>query len=285
MLFQNAGSKLLKILEDNVSGENKAWLLSKIKNIVETESTKDLYLTYSLIPTKINTTAKMSLPEDSDGLGNYLSIQDANLQQIGRIYLLFKVLEAKEEFFKSKVANIIEVADKSELETFLKFLVLLPNPENYKAQAVEALRTNISTVFDAIALNNPYPALYFNEQQWNQMYLKAAFMQQDLTAIEQVDKRANKELARIISDYAHERWAASREIDPHFWRPVSNFMDQGLLQDMKKLLASDNMAEKKAAALCCYNSNLPEAKDMLQPFPDLEKGIQDGSITWEQIKE
>lgn len=285
MLFQNAGSKLLKILEDNVSGENKAWLLSKIKNIVETESTKDLYLTYSLIPTKINTTAKLFLPEDSDGLGNYLSIQDANLQQIGRIYLLFKVLEAKEEFFKSKVANIIEVADKSELETFLKFLVLLPNPENYKAQAVEALRTNISTVFDAIALNNPYPALYFNEQQWNQMYLKAAFMQQDLTAIEQVDKRANKELARIISDYAHERWAASREIDPHFWRPVSNFMDQGLLQDMKKLLASDNMAEQKAAALCCYNSNLPEAKDMLQPFPDLEKGIQDGSITWEQIKE
>jgi len=285
MLFQNVGSKLLKILEDNVSEENKAWLLSKIKNIVETESTKDLYLTYSLIPTKINTMAKLSLPEDSDGLGNYLSIQDANLQQIGRIYLLFKVLEAKEEFFKSRVANIIEVADKSELETFLKFLVLLPNPENYKAQAVEALRTNISTVFDAIALNNPYPALYFNEQQWNQMYLKAAFMQQDLTAIEQVDKRANKELARIISDYAHERWAASREIDPHFWRPVSNFMDQGLLQDMKKLLSSDNMAEKKAAALCCYNSNLPEAKDMLQPFPDLEKGIQEGSITWEQIKE
>ncbi len=285
MLFQNVGSKLLKILEDNVSEENKAWLLSKIKNIVETESTKDLYLTYSLIPTKINTTAKPNLPEDSDGLRDYLSIQNANLQQIGRIYLLFQVLEAKENFFKSKVANIIEVADKSELETFLKFLVLLPNPENYKAQAVEALRTNISTVFDAIALNNPYPALYFNEQQWNQMYLKAAFMQQDLTAIEQVDKRANKELARIISDYAHERWAASREIDPHFWRPVSNFMDQGLLQDMKKLLASDDLAEKKAAALCCYNSNMPEAKDMLQPFPDLEKGIQEGSITWGQLKE
>lgn len=285
MLFQNVGSKLLKILEDNVSEENKAWLLSKIKNIVETESTKDLYLTYSLIPTKIKTTDQLSFPEDSDGLGGYLGLQDANLQQIARIYLLFKVLEAKEEFFKSKVANIIEVADKSELETFLKFLVLLPNPENYKAQAVEALRTNISTVFDAIALNNPYPALYFNEQQWNQMYLKAAFMQQDLTAIEQVDKRANQELARIISDYAHERWAASREIDPHFWRPVSNYMDQGLFQDMKKLLASNNLAEKRAAALCCYNSNLPEAKDLLEPFPDLEKGIQEGSITWELIKE
>ncbi|MBC8768723.1 EboA domain-containing protein [Arenibacter sp. BSSL-BM3] len=284
MLFENIGSQLLKILEDNVDKENKQWLLSKIESIVETESTKDLYLTYSLVPTKIKTEKDFSLLLDDKKLKAYLEIQQANLQQIARIFLLYKVLEAKEEFFKAKVANIIEVADKSELETFLKFLVLLPNPENYKYQAVEALRTNIATVFDAIALNNPYPALYFNEQQWNQMYLKAAFMQQNLNDIVQVDKRANKELTRIISDYAHERWAASREIDPCFWRPVGNFMDEKLLKDMKRLFSSDNLAERKAASLCCHNSNFKEAKALLVEFPDLLKGIENGSITWENIK-
>jgi len=167
----------------------------------------------------------------------------------------------------------------------LKFLVLLPNPENYKVQAVEALRTNIATVFDAIALNNPYPALYFNEQQWNQMYLKAAFMQQNLNDIVQVDKRANKELTRIISDYAHERWAASREIDPSFWRPVSNFIEEKLLKDMKRLFSSDNLVERKAASLCCYYSNSSRAKALLAEFPDLAKGIENGNITWENIKE
>ena len=284
MLFKNIGTQLLKILDDNVDNENKQWLLSKIEGIVESESTKDLYLAYSLVSTKIRSDKDLSLLIEDKELKAYLEIQHANLQQIGRIYLLYKVLEAKEDFFKAKVANIIEVADKSELETFLKFLILLPNPENYKVQAVEALRTNISTVFDAIALNNPYPALYFNEQQWNQMYLKAAFMQQNLNEIVQVEKRGNKELARIISDYAHERWAASREIDPCFWRPVSNFMNEKILKDMKRLFASENIAERKAAALCCYHSNSSEAKVLLEGFPELVKGIANGSITWGNIK-
>ena len=285
MLFKNIGTQLLKILEDNVDNENKQWLFSKIEGIVESESVKDLYLTYSLVPTKIKSEKDLSLLLDDKELKGYLEIQHANLQQIGRIYLLYRVLEAKEDFFKDKVANIIEVADKSELETFLKFLVLLPHPENYKVQAVEALRTNISTVFDAIALNNPYPALYFNEQQWNQMYLKAAFMQQNLNEIVQVEKRGNKELTRIISDYAHERWAASREIDPCFWRPVSNFMNEKLLTDMKRLFSSENIAERKAAALCCYHSNSSEAKALLAGFPELVKGIENGGITWQNIKE
>ena len=285
MLFKNIGFQLLKILEDNVDNENRQWLLSKIDGIVETESTKDLYLTYSLVPTKIRSDRELSLVLEDKELKAYLEVQGANLQQVARIYLLYMVLEAKEDFFRAKVANIIEVADKGELETFLKFLVLLPHPENYQVQAVEALRTNISTVFDAIALNNPYPALYFNEQQWNQMYLKAAFMQQNLNKIVQVEKRANKELTRIISDYAHERWAASREIDPCFWRPVGNFMNKELLKDMKRLFASDNMAEKKAAALCCFHSNSDEAKALLVDFPELVKGIENGGITWQNIKE
>lgn len=268
-----------------MDNENRQWLLSKIEDIVETESAKDLYLTYSLVSTKIRSDKELSLLLDDMELKRYLEIQGANLQQMARIYLLYKVLEAKEDFFRAKVANIIEVADKGELETFLKFLVLLPHPENYKFQAVEALRTNISTVFDAIALNNPYPALYFNEQQWNQMYLKAAFMQQNLNKIVQVDERGNKELARIISDYAHERWAASREIDPCFWRPVGNFMNDQLLKDMKRLLASDNMAERKAAALCCFRSNSDGAKALLVEFPEIVKDIDNGSITWENITE
>lgn len=110
-------------------------------------------------------------------------------------------------------------------------------------------------------------------------------MQQNLNEIEQVEKRGNKELTRIISDYAHERWAASREIDPCFWRPVSNFMNEKLLKDMKRLFSSDNIAEQKAAALCCYHSNSSEAKELLTGFSELVKGIENGSITWVSIKE
>ena len=61
MLFENIGSQLLKILKDNVDNENIQWLFSKIEGIVETESTKDLYLTYSLVPAKLKTEKDLSL--------------------------------------------------------------------------------------------------------------------------------------------------------------------------------------------------------------------------------
>ena len=193
-------------------------------------------------------------------------------------------MEENSTYFQPKVATLIQISDTGELETFLKFLVLLPDAEKYKHVAVEALRTNITTIFDAISLKNPYPSMYFNDQQWNQMYLKAAFMQLDLADILDVDKRANKDLARIISDYAHERWAASRDIDPLFWRPVSNFLEENLLKDMERLLKSDNKTENKAGALCCFYSNKNEAKELMKKYPWLHKQIDDEKITWHNLK-
>lgn len=285
MQFENSGNQLAKIIESNVGEDAKRWLAVKILKITSERSTKDLYLTYSLIASKINTGDALKMPIDDSGLKKYLEAQKANIQQLSRIYVLVRTLEADIEFFTPKVANIIQVADTGELETFLKFLVLLPNPEKYKSSAVDALRTNISTIFNAIALNNPYPALYFDEQQWNQMYLKTAFMEGDLSAINDVDKRANKELTRIISDYAHERWAASRTINPYFWRPVSKFLDETLLGDMVRLLKSDDICENNAAGLCCYYSNNPEGEKLLEAYPKLKEDITSKKINWNNLKD
>ncbi|HLT50962.1 MAG TPA: EboA domain-containing protein [Arenibacter sp.] len=284
MLFKKVGEQLSTLLKENLTDGEYQWLFSKLDQIISGESVKELYLTYSLIPSKIGAVNAL-LIEISDGeLKEYLLRQEANIWQLARIFLLVRVLEEKPEFFRPKVANIIQVADTGELETFLKFLVLLPDPENYRSQAVEALRTNIGTVFNAVALHNPYPALYFNDQQWNQMYLKAAFMQQDLMGILSVDQRANKDLVRIISDYAHERWAASREIDPYFWRPVSQFLDGQLIGDMEKLFQSDNVLEKRAAALCCHASPFPGAKVLLNKYPELKREIDKGGLDWESLR-
>ena len=285
MHLKNVGQQLSDIVESYVDVEDRNWLEEKITAITKEKSTRDLYLTYSLTPTKIHSEENLNLIFDDSDLGRYLQIQGANIRQVVRIYLLIRVLNADEEFFIPKVANIIQVADTSELETFLKFLILLPNPENYKTTAVEALRTNIAVIFNALAYHNPYPSLFFNDQQWNQMYLKTAFMQGDLSAIVDIDKRANKDLARIISDYAHERWAASRDIDPYFWRPVSQFLDATLLNDMRRLLESDDPAENKAGALCCSRSDNPEAKNLLENYSGLKAKIESNKISWKTLKD
>lgn len=284
MYFKNTGVQLSKIIESNVDTVAKSWLTEKIDAIIQSKSTKGLYLTYSLIATKVDPKSTFDISEVADDFKEYVQIQNGNIQQIARMYLLLKVLEADEDFFSPKVAKLIEVADIGEQETFLKFLILLPSPEKYVKGAVESLRTNVGTIFGAIAYNNPYPGLYFNEQQWNQMYLKTIFIEGDLGAILDVDKRANKDLARIISDYAHERWAASRAIHPYFWRPVTKFLNNDLLSDMQRLLGSKNEKENWAAALCLSNSDTSEAKEMLNKYPELLEKVKNKTLSWNSLK-
>lgn len=284
MLFKNVSEDLKMVIDYNYTSELSEWLEDKINHIISNKSTKDLYLTYSLIASKINEDKALLRPHEGSVTFQYLLNHQTSYLELGRIYILLKVLEADKDFFTSKVSNIIQVADTTELETFLKYLILLPNPEAYKHVAVDALRTNITPIFDAISLNNPYPALYFDDKQWNQMYLKAAFMQRDLSAIVDIDKRANKELARIISDFAHERWAASRDINPYFWKPVGKFIDDVLLEDMKKLFKSSNEKELIAAALCCSASDNDRAKELLNENDLLKQKVEKHSINWDTIK-
>ena len=277
-------SDIQEVLENKGTKEGVAWLHDKISKLAESKSTKDLYMTYSLLSTKFEPKVPSSF-DDTSEISRYFENHQADLLQIARIFLLSAVLEQDKEFYTPKVANIIQVADTGELETFLKFLILLPNPEAYKQTAVEALRTNIAVIFDAICMNNPYPAKYFNDQQWNQMYLKAAFMERDLSQIVAVDQRANEDLTRIISDYAHERWAASRTIDPLFWRPVTKFLNESLLEDMKRLLESENIKENRAGALCCKYSENEKALQLLNGYPQIKKEIDTHKINWDTLKD
>ena len=273
---------LRQIVEKNIDTTVVQWIDEKLDTIIGGSSTRDLYLVYSLLASKLSSDQPLIYSFENE-LSTYLKKHAATELEIGRLYLLVQVLEAKPDFFSVPILNIIQIADKEELITFLKYLVLLPNTSFFKPSAVEALRTNIGPVFDAIALNNPYPQLYFNEQEWNQMYLKAVFIQRKLEDIIGIDERANPDLARIISDYAHERWAASRTIEPYFWRPVAKFLNETLLSDMERLLKSDNSAENKVAALCCSYSENPMAKSLLLNYPDLHQQIKENKLRWDTL--
>ena len=77
--------------------------------------------------------------------------------------------------------------------------------------------------------NNPYPAENLNEAAWNQMVLKAFFTEKPIDQIIGLDERANERLARTLSDYAHERWAAHRSVNPLLWRCVAPFINEQML--------------------------------------------------------
>lgn len=111
-------------------------------------------------------------------------------------------------------------ADLSESLALTKSLALLPYPDLHLERARLALRSNIKTVFNALALNNPYPRRVFDDPTWNQMILKALFIGTPLNEIYGKAERANATLKTMLIDFAREREQAGRPVDQELWQCV-----------------------------------------------------------------
>jgi hypothetical protein len=102
--------------------------------------------------------------------------------------------------------------DAREQASWCRAVSLLPQPEQYLATVIDACRTNIVPLFESIACENPYPAAFFPERNFNQLVLKALFNGIALARIVGLADRRNAELTRMTTDYAAERTAAGRAV-------------------------------------------------------------------------
>ncbi|GMG84139.1 EboA domain-containing protein [Paralimibaculum aggregatum] len=125
--------------------------------------------------------------------------------------------------FAETFKDLRRTADVAEMIALYRGLPLYPGPEALDFEVGEGLRSNLRPVFEAIAHDNPWPRDHFDQHRWNHMVLKALFVDSPLAPIIGLDERANPELARILIDYAEERWAAGRPVTPELWRPVKPF--------------------------------------------------------------
>ena len=142
-----------------------------------------------------------------------LSLTFWTLEDAVRLTLLLTRSEAvsPDDFYEDAIA-CYELGVAREQRSWLKAVSLLPTPERYLALVVDACRTNILPQFEAVACDNPYPARFFPEPNFNQVVLKALFNGVRLERIVGLSRRANAELARMASDYAAERRAARRSV-------------------------------------------------------------------------
>lgn len=127
--------------------------------------------------------------------------------------------------FAEVFKDLRRTSDVAEMIALYRGLPLYPEPEALHFEVGEGLRSNLKPVFEAIAHQNPFARDHFDQHRWNHMILKALFVDSDLGPITGLDERANPELARILVDYANERWAAGRPVTPELWRPVRPFAD------------------------------------------------------------
>ena len=202
-----------------------------------------------------------------------------------RIYIILRFTEGNKENFITKFKQLHKFADGQELIALFSGLPLFEHSEELTNIVTNALRTNVKSEFESIAHYNPYPFEQFDHNAWNNMVLKSLFIGAMLNPIFGLDTRANLELAKILKDYANERWAAKRFVSPELWRCVGPFAEEYFLSDLKRVLTTGLDIEKKAVALSLAQSKDKKVKHELNQYVKIyENDIKEGNLNWEFIE-
>ena len=186
------------------------------------------------------------------------------VEQAARTALLLQRDPRNRERWLSEMDMLFQHGDLGELVALYQALPLLPHPESLVERCAEGVRSNVTDVFRAVAHDNPYPAEHLPEPAWNQMVVKALFVELPLAPIQGLDERANPGLSRMLCDYAHERWSAQRPVNPEIWRCVGPHADAAGIRDMESALESGDEATKAAVLDALKNCPWPEAGTILQ---------------------
>jgi hypothetical protein len=276
---------LARWLARQLSGDAAQWLQRSAEQIESSPKDADLYMAVSLVTRKVGK-ADLALSDadlrDANAARHGWNPRGWSADQAARV-LLILALETNPERLAHCLDQLCNTADVSELAAFFRGLPLYPEPRRYVARATEGLRTNMKNVFEAISQRNPYPSEEFSEPEWNQMVLKSLFVGSTLWPIVGLERRANAELARMLCDYAHERWSAGRPVSPELWRCVGPYARGTMVADLERVLKKGTDPERAAAALALHASSDPAAAGLLKADPALAKALAGGELTWERV--
>lgn len=273
-------------LVPHVTEKSLTWLDEKREQIASGANTRVFFTAFSAVP---RYTGKSDLNLTSEDQDAATTVREGwnpsywSVDQVARAILVLSLPQDNPEKYYQTLEQVFNAADVGELVALYQALPLLPFPKQFRARAAEGVRSNMTAVFNAVALRNPYPAEYLDNIAWNQIVLKALFVGSPLHLIQGLDQRANPELARMLVDYAHERWAAKRVVSPELWRPVGKFANVAMLADLERVITDPDPIQQAAAALACSECPLPDAQAVLARRHDLQADIEAGRLTWKTL--
>lgn len=266
---------LWEVIIKNTPAETQEWLQ---KMGATQNSAANFNTAFMLTPRKTGKAIIQLSEEEKEKISSVrsgFSIEGWAIDRLCRVWLLLQLgAEDKDKYFRT-IENLFLSAEMNELVALYSALPVLANPEIWVKRCAEGIRSNIAGVLEAIMLQNPYPAENLEQAAWNQMVLKAFFTEKQVQSITGLDARANKELAYTLADYAKERWAAGRKVNPMLWRLVGKFIDERIFKDILIGLAHDDATEKNAIALAAKESSY-------QPVKELFKG-DTGVLNWDSF--
>lgn len=134
--------------------------------------------------------------------------------QAARVRLVLALPAEEPRGWLAALDRLFATATGEELVALYQGLPLYPHPGRLVARCAEGIRSSMTPVFRAVACGNPFPAEHLDQAAWNQMVLKVFFTGSEAGQVLGLERRANPALGAMLLDYARERRAAGRPIDP-----------------------------------------------------------------------
>ena len=273
--------ELLREMVLRRAGEQAGWVVERLGALAAGAPERDLHVFLGLAPRRLGKADLAPTPEElaaAEAARPGWRLDGWSLDGAARVLAL--LVHGGQRPFAERFEDLRRTADAAEAIALYRGLPLYPEAEAFDFEAGEGLRSNLKPVFEAIAHHNPFPRERFDEHRWNHMILKALFVGSRLAPIQGLDERANPELARILREYAHERWAAGRPVTPELWRCVGPFAEGDALADLRRALEGPGAP---GAALALAASPDPRAARLLDGRPERE-AIAAGRLTWDDLE-
>lgn len=173
-----------------------------------------------------------------------------------RVALILARTDLAEESGAAALEEAFRYADMGELCALYRSLAFLPDGERFAWRCGEGQRTNIVSVFEANALDTPYPATYLNDSAFYQGVIKCLHLSGPLWRLWGLDGRLQGELARMALDLADERHSAHRPVQPMLWLCLGEHGGGRGEEWLTRELRDGPLDGRRGAALGCGRAGL-----------------------------
>ena len=208
---------LLTALLPRLPARGRSWLEAEMASMMPGRPADEIRRDYDAASRHAGR-VELKLAEDEIQRGRVLdadvSFSKWTTDDAARAALLLMLAKESPAQFQDVAIACYDEGDARAQQSWLRALPVLPQPERFLSIAIDACRTGNVQLFEAIACENPYPARYFPDRNFNQLVMKALSNGIALSRIVGLSNRLNSDLARMAGDYAAERKAAGRSAPP-----------------------------------------------------------------------
>ncbi len=267
---------LTRCIERTLPNDASAWFRQALRDVSASPDEGKLVRALGLAPRRLGRADPAFTKDDAkdaDALRSGWDLTGLSIDQAARIAFVLASYRGDDEAFAQTIESLCRTAEVNELIAYYRGFAVFPAASRLLGRAREGIRSAITPVFEAVAHRHPYPRAMFDQNAWNQMVLKALFIGSRLDPIQGLDERANPDLAAMLVNYAHERWAAARTVSPELWRCVGPFADERGLNALATVLKTGQAEERLAAAIALEVCPRPRAKEILARDPVMRSSL------------